>query len=136
MRHLAAAVQTCTDEDLMCVHRDLQIGREILKLFKQLYELLLPYLPATWRTMPNELTVFFSFGRLFIWADLALRQQDFGPLLDQILPEMLDAIHKTTKLLRRRSLPRVWKLEKPCRRLSNCYVRTLHAMSLALDFGE
>jgi hypothetical protein len=92
--HLATAVQTCTDEDLARVHRDLQVGREILNLLKQLYELVLPYLPATWRTLPNEMTVFFSFGRLFIWADLALRQQGFGSLLDEILPAILDAIRK------------------------------------------
>lgn len=89
--HLAAAVQACTDEDLMDVHRDLQVGREILNVLK---ELLLPYLPAMWRILPDEITVFFSFGRLFIWSDLALRQQGFGPLLNEILPSLLDAIRK------------------------------------------
>lgn len=92
--HLAAAVQSCTDEELMRVHRDLQVGREILKLLKQLYELLLPHLPAAWRALPNDMSVIFSFGRLFIWADLALRHQGFGSLLDEILPAMLDALRK------------------------------------------
>src|SRR6185369_185954 len=92
--HLAAAVQTCTNEDLMRVHHDLAVGREILKLLRQLYELVLPYLPTAWRTLPNEITVFFNFGQLFIWADLALRQQGFGPLLDEILPAILDASRK------------------------------------------
>jgi hypothetical protein len=40
------------------------------------------------------MTVFFSFGQLFIWSDLALRQQGFGPLLNEILPAILDTIHK------------------------------------------
>jgi hypothetical protein len=95
--HLTAAVKTCTDEDLMRVHHDLEIGREILKVLKQLYELVMPYLPGTWRTLPNEMTVFFSFGRLFIWAALALRHQGYGPLLDGILPEILDAIRKDSE---------------------------------------
>lgn len=92
--YLAAAVQTCTDKDLVRVHRDLEIGREILKLLKQLYELVMPYLPPTWRTLPNDMTVFFTFGRLFIWADLALRQQGFGSLVDEIMPAILEAMHK------------------------------------------
>jgi hypothetical protein len=82
-----------TDEDLVRVHRDLEAGREILKLLKQLYELLIPYLPSTWRTLPNEMTVFFTFGRLFIWVDLALRQQGFGSLVDEIMPAILEAMH-------------------------------------------
>lgn len=92
--HLAAAVKTCTDEDLMRVHRDLEVGREILKVLKQLYELVMPYLPTEWRTLANEMTVFFSFGRLFIWADLALRQQGFGSLVDEIMPAILEAMCK------------------------------------------
>lgn len=38
----------------MRVHRDLQVGREILKLLKQLYELVLPHLPEEWRSLPND----------------------------------------------------------------------------------
>jgi hypothetical protein len=92
--YLAAAVQTCTDEDLLRVQVDLEVGREILKLLKQLYELVIPYLPSTWRTLPNEMTVFFTFGRLFIWADLALREQGFGSLVDEIMPAILEAMRK------------------------------------------
>ena len=92
--HLVAAIQSCRDEDLIRVQQDLQIGREILELLKQLHELMSPYLPEAWRTIPDDLTVIFNFGKIAIWADLALRQQGFGPLLDQIMPAMLQALRE------------------------------------------
>jgi hypothetical protein len=92
LHHLLAAVQTCTDEDLKRVQQDLQIGREILQLLKQLHELLSPYLPESWRTLPDALDVILNFGRIAIWVDLALRKQGFGSWLDQIPPVLLAAL--------------------------------------------
>jgi len=91
---LLAAVQTCTDEDLTRVQHDLQIGREILQLGKQLFELLSAYLPASWRSLPNDLDVILNLGRIVIWVDLALRKQGFGYWLDQILPLLLEALRE------------------------------------------
>lgn len=91
---LAAAVQSCTDEDLVRVQHDLQIGREILQLLKQLHELLSPYLPESWRILPDELPVILNFGRLVIWVDLAMRKQGFDATLDQFLPVMLEALRE------------------------------------------
>ena len=93
--HLVAAVKTCTDEDLMRVQQDLQIGREILQLLKQLYDLLSPYLPESWRSLPDELGVILDFGRIAIWVDLALRKQGFGSWLDQILPVLLTTLRES-----------------------------------------
>lgn len=92
--HLVAAIQDCTDEDLLRVQQDLQMGREILELLKQLHELMSPFLPEAWRSLPDDLTVFFNFGTLAIWADLALRQQGFGPLLDEVMPTILLALRE------------------------------------------
>jgi hypothetical protein len=90
--HLVAAIQNCSDEDLLRVQQDLQLGRDILELVKQLHELMAPYLPEAWRTIPDDVTVLFNFGTLAVWADLALRQQGFGPLLDGALPALLQAL--------------------------------------------
>lgn len=92
---LVAAVQTCTDEDLIRVQQDLQIGREILQLLKQLYDLLSPYLPESWRSLRDELGVILDFGRIAIWVDLALRKQGFGSWLDQILPVLLTTLRES-----------------------------------------
>jgi hypothetical protein len=92
--HLVAAIQCSTDEDLIRVQQDLQIGRESLALLKELHELMWPYLPEAWRTLPEDMTVIFNVGTLAIWADLALRQQGFGPTLDRILPTILQALRE------------------------------------------
>jgi hypothetical protein len=92
--HLVAAIQSCTEEDMLRVQQDLQVGREILELLKQLHELMTPYLPKAWRTIPDDMTVIFNFGRIAIWADLALRHQGFGPLLDRVMPVILQALRE------------------------------------------
>ncbi|HET6976667.1 MAG TPA: hypothetical protein VFI24_10120 [Pyrinomonadaceae bacterium] len=92
--HLVTAVQSCADEDLMQVQQDLQVGREILQLLKQVHELLSFYLPESWRALPEELPLILNFGTLAIWADLALRNQGFGPSLDQMLPSILEALRQ------------------------------------------
>lgn len=92
--HLVAAIQDCTDEDLLRVQQDLQMGREILELLKQLHELMSPFLPEAWRALPDDVTVFFNFGTLAVWADLALRQQGFGPLLDEVMPTIVLALRE------------------------------------------
>jgi len=94
MPRLLAATEDCTDEELMVVQRDLQLGREILLVFKRIVELLSPFLPEAFRSSPADMVVVFNFGRLAICADLALRRQGFGPLLDQVLPEILKALRE------------------------------------------
>jgi hypothetical protein len=92
--HLVAATQDCTDEELMVVQQDLQLGREILLVFKRIRELLSPFLPEAFRFSSEDMTVVFSFGRLAIWADLALRRNGFGPLLDHLIPHILNQLHQ------------------------------------------
>lgn len=92
--HLVAATQGCTDEELLVVQRDLQLGREILLVFTRLRELLAPFLPNAFLSSSNDLTVLFSVGTLSIWIDLALRRGGFGPLLDYLIPHILDQIHQ------------------------------------------
>ncbi len=91
--HLAAAAQNCTDEELMVVQRDLRIGRQVLLVLKRTFELLSPYVPeACFSSI--DMAVIFDFGKLVIWADLALRHSGFGPLVDQLLQRILDQLHQ------------------------------------------
>ena len=92
--HLVAAAQDCTDEELMVVQRDLRIARQLLLVLKRTFELLSPFVPEVFRFSSIDMTVIFGFGRLVIWADLALRRSGFGPLLDQLLPRILDQLHQ------------------------------------------
>jgi hypothetical protein len=92
--HLLAAIQSCTDEDLMQVQLDLQVGREIVQLLREVHELMSSYLPSDCRALPDEITVIMNFGRLAIWVDLALRQQGFASLLNQIIPAMLEVLRE------------------------------------------
>lgn len=57
---------------------------KILLVFKRIVELLSPFLPEAFRSLPNDMVVVFNFGRLAIGADLALRREGFGPLLNQV----------------------------------------------------
>jgi hypothetical protein len=91
---LAAAAQDCTDEELMVVQRDLRIGRQLLLVLKRTFELLSPYLPEAFHFSSADMAVIFNFGRLVIWADLALRRSGFGPLIDQLLQRILDQLHQ------------------------------------------
>jgi hypothetical protein len=92
--HLAAAARDCTDEELMIVQRDLRIGRQVLLVLKRMFELLSPYLPEAFHFSSIDMAVIFNFGRLVIWADLALRRSGFGPLIDQLLQRILDQLHQ------------------------------------------
>lgn len=91
--NLMAVTQDCTNEELQVVQRDLQVGRQILLVFKRIVELLSPFLPESWRLQPEKMKVVFNFGRIMVWVDLALRRQGFGPLIDQALSQILNQLH-------------------------------------------
>jgi hypothetical protein len=91
---LVEATQKCSDAALLAVQRDLQFGRQILLFFKRIIKLLSPFLPATFRFSEDDVTVLFNFGTMMIWADLALRRSGFGPLIDYLIPRILDQLHK------------------------------------------
>jgi hypothetical protein len=87
LRPLREAVNTCSDEDLMIVQRDLQIVLMLAHRLKRLLAPLKPYLPAGleltldddgWRAV-------FKTGLLCIWADLSLRRSGYGAQIDQYL---------------------------------------------------
>jgi hypothetical protein len=90
---LMDAAQNCTDEELVAVQRDLQLGREILLVLNRVREWLTPFLPEAFCSSLDDITLFLGFGRLMIWIDLALRRQGFGPTLDQIIPSVLNHLH-------------------------------------------
>jgi len=90
---LTEATQNCTDEELMVVQRDLQIAREMLRVFIRIRELLSPFVPKGFLDMPEEVKVVFDSGRVLVWIDLALRHRGFGPLIDRLMPLMLDQLH-------------------------------------------
>lgn len=91
---LLEATQKCSDGALLAVQRDLQFGRQILLVFKRIIELLSPFLPATFRFSENDITVLFKFGLMTTWVNLALRRSGFGPLIDYLIPKILDQLHK------------------------------------------
>jgi hypothetical protein len=91
---LVEATQNCSDAALLAVQRDLQFGRQILLFFKRIIELLSPFLPATFRFSEDDVTVLFNFGTMMIWVDLAMRRSGFGPLIDYVIPKILDQLHK------------------------------------------
>lgn len=90
--NLLAVMQDCANEELQVVQRDLQVGREILLVFRRVVELLSPFLPESWRFRSENMKVVFNFGRIMIWVDLALRRQGFGPFIDQALSEILNQL--------------------------------------------
>ena len=91
---LVEATQNCSDAALLAVQRDLQFGQQILLFFKRIIELLSPFLPATFRFCEHDATVLFNFGMMMIWVDLALRGSGFGPLIDYLIPKILDQLYK------------------------------------------
>lgn len=92
--NLLTVTGNCTNEELQAVQRDLQVGREILLVFKRIVELLSPFLPESWRLQPEKMKVVFNFGRIMVWVDLALRRHGFGPLIDQALSQILNQLLK------------------------------------------
>ena len=91
---LAEAMETCTDEDLRVVQRDLQVGRRMLRICKRMFDLLTPFLPETWRFSSSDMVVIFNFGRLMVWVDIALRRHGFGKVLDYLLPAIVQMLER------------------------------------------
>jgi len=91
--NLLAVTQDCTNEELQVVQRDLQVGRQILLVFRRIVELISPFLPESWRLQPEKMKVVFNFGRIMVWVDLVLRRNGFGPLIDQALSQILNQLH-------------------------------------------
>ncbi len=92
---LMKVVERCSDQDLLAVSRDLQIGREIVLEFRRLLLLVMPYFPEEIKlTSRDQLSSVLSFGKICVWADLSLRLKGYGELIESILQLMLGEIRK------------------------------------------
>jgi hypothetical protein len=84
-----AAVE-CTDADVEAAQRDAQVLVKIARLFWKLLLRLYHDLPDAFRPTEEEvLTHAFALGRMLIWADMSLRRDGFGEIIDHSLRRLL-----------------------------------------------
>lgn len=87
---LKLAVETCTDEDLLAVQRDLSYLREMALLAHRLITTLTSQIPAEYRPATADiLRPVLSVGGLLVLADLSLRRNGLDQVIDHFLPAAL-----------------------------------------------
>jgi hypothetical protein len=90
VRQLKLAVETCTDEDLLAVQRDLSYLREMALLAHRLLTTLMSQIPEEYRPATTDiLRPVLGVGGLLVLADLSLRRNGLGQVIDHFLPEAL-----------------------------------------------
>ena len=87
---LNSAAVECTDADLEAAQRDAQVLVQIARLFWKLLLRLCQDLPAALRPAEEEVLLHaLALGRMLIWADISLRRDGFGEIINHSLRGLL-----------------------------------------------
>lgn len=95
LSQLNSAVEECTDTDLQAVQRDAQALVQIVRLLWRMLSSLILEMPAELQ-LAEEKVLFHAFtvGRMLIWADISLRQEGFGEVIDYCLNILLTELRQ------------------------------------------